>query len=99
MMSAQLEVPLGYSPDLEARILELPLTSRRTSMFFILPDHINPGLDTLEANLTTSHIKALMGTIKNEFVNVRIPRFHIEETREVGPALKSLGIQDAFIPG
>ena len=64
MMTAQLNVPLGYSQDLEARILELPLTSRRMSMFLILPDHLDPGIEQMEANLTTHHIKALMVTLQ-----------------------------------
>ena len=71
MMQGQLELPLGYSLPLEARILELPLTRRRMSLFLILPDYLNPGIQQLEANLTTHHIKALMSTLKvisNSFV-------------------------------
>ena len=64
MMQGQLELPLGYSLPLEARILELPLTRRRMSLFLILPDYLNPGIQQLEANLTTHHIKALMSTLK-----------------------------------
>ena len=63
-MTAQLNVPVGYSQDLEARILELPLTARRMSMFLILPDHLDPGIHQMEANFTTHHIKALMATLQ-----------------------------------
>ena len=56
MMQAQMELPLGYSLSLEARILELPLSSRRMSLFLILPDYLNPGIHQLEANFTTHHI-------------------------------------------
>ena len=64
MMQAQLELPLGYSQDLEARTLELPLSSRRMSLFVILPDYLDPGIHQLEANFTTEHVKALMSTLK-----------------------------------
>ena len=64
MMQAQMELPLGYSLSLEARILELPLSSRRMSLFLILPDYLNPGIHQLEANFTTHHIKELMSTLK-----------------------------------
>ena len=64
MMQGQLELPLGYSLPLEARILELPLSHRRMSLFLILPDYLNPGIHQLEANFTTHHIKALMSTLK-----------------------------------
>ena len=79
MMTAQLEVPLGYSPDLEARLLELPLAARRMSLFLVLvtcpqccetsnlifqPDYLDPGIHQLEANFTTHHVKALMATLQ-----------------------------------
>ena len=64
MMQAQMELPLGYSLPLEARILELPLSNRRMSLFLILPDYLNPGIQQLEANLTTHHIKELLSTLK-----------------------------------
>ena len=79
MMTAQLMVPLGYSPTLEARICELPLQARRwvnifetllslnlsrMSMFLILPDSLNPGIQSMEANMTTETIKALMTTLQ-----------------------------------
>ena len=71
MMQAQLELPLGYSQDLEARTLELPLSSRRMSLFVILPDYLDPGIHQLEANFTTQHVKALMSTLKVVLSNCR----------------------------
>ena len=64
MMQGQMELPLGYSLSLEARILELPLSTRRMSLFLLLPDYLNPGIHQLEANFTTHHIKELMATLK-----------------------------------
>ena len=40
MMQAKLELQVGYSTELEARTLELPLVSRRMSFFVVLPDYI-----------------------------------------------------------
>ena len=39
-MHAKLELQMGYSTELEARTLELPLVSRRMSFFIVLPDYI-----------------------------------------------------------
>ena len=64
MMQAQLELPMGYSEELEARTLELPLSERRMSMFVILPDYLDPGIHQLEANFTTDHVRALMSTLE-----------------------------------
>lgn len=99
MMTAQLNVPVGYSQDLEARILELPLTARRMSMFLILPDHLDPGIHQMEANFTTHHIKALMATLQDEVVNVKLPRFRIEDTLDLGSEIQALGSKDIFSPG
>merc|ERR1719319_1565953 len=99
MMSAQQRLPLGYSQALEARILELPLQARRMSMFIILPDSVDPGIHSMEANLTTATIKALMTTLQDEVVNVKLPRFRIEATRSLDPALRGLGVAAAYTPG
>ena len=64
MMRAQLQLQLGYSVELEARTLELPLTERRMSLFLILPDYLDPGIHQLEANFTKQHVRALMSTLQ-----------------------------------
>ena len=43
-------------------------------MFLILPDSLNPGIQSMEANMTTDTIKALMTTLqvtslKNMFIS------------------------------
>lgn len=99
MMTAQLMVPLGYSPTLEARICELPLQARRMSMFLILPDSLNPGIQSMEANMTTETIKALMTTLQDEVVNVKLPRFRIEATRNLEEEIRGLGVDAILTPG
>ena len=72
MMQAQLELPMGYSEELEARTLELPLSERRMSMFVILPDYLDPGIHQLEANFTTDHVRALMSTLEVHYTDMCI---------------------------
>ena len=64
MMTGRLRVPLGYSPDMEARVLELPLITRRISIFLLLPDDMERGLALLEANLTMDNLRTLLATLK-----------------------------------
>lgn len=64
MMSLRQSLPLGYSPELECRVLELPFTQRRISVFFLLPDDQVDGLTHLEGNMTTENIKLLFGTLQ-----------------------------------
>lgn len=64
MMVGRLELPLGSYPPLEVRVLELPLASRRASMFILLPDHPERGLAPLEHNMTQNNMKALFSSLK-----------------------------------
>lgn len=64
MMVGRFKIPVGYSHDLECRIAELPFSSRRISLFIILPDEVDRGLARLEANMTSDNIKALFSTLK-----------------------------------
>lgn len=69
MMSGRHTLPVGYSPELECRILELPFTQRRISLFLLLPDDQQNGLQMLEGNMTSTNIKMLFATLKvNNFL-------------------------------
>ncbi|CAG0921675.1 unnamed protein product [Notodromas monacha] len=96
MMIGKLKVPMGSSPTMECQVLELPFKDRRISMFIFLPDDVDKGLSKLEASLTSETIKKLFSTLKDETVNVRLPRFKIEESTELKAALEGLGILDVF---
>ncbi|CAG0894643.1 unnamed protein product [Cyprideis torosa] len=98
MMIGRFKVPLGYSPDLECRVLELPFREKRMSMFIFLPDDMETGLSRLEANLTTDVIKALFSTLKDEVVNIRLPRINFQEEIDARSALENLGLKDIFDP-
>lgn len=64
MMSGRFSMPLGYSSDLECRVLEIPFTQKRMSMFVLLPDDPENGLTRLEGNITTDNVKMLFSTLK-----------------------------------
>ncbi|XP_050701535.1 leukocyte elastase inhibitor-like [Eriocheir sinensis] len=92
MMVGRLELPLGSYPPLEVRVLELPLAARRASMFILLPDHPERGLEPLEHNMTQNNMKALFSSLKDERVNLRLPRFRVALTQPLKAALTSLGL-------
>lgn len=64
MMIGRFKIPVGYNSDLECRVAELPFSSRRISLFIILPDDVDRGLSRLEANMTSDNVKALFSTLK-----------------------------------
>ncbi|XP_043216888.1 leukocyte elastase inhibitor-like [Amphibalanus amphitrite] len=98
MMTGRLRVPLGYSADMEARVLELPLVSRRISIFLLLPDDMERGLALLEANLTMDNLRTLLATLKEAVVNVKLPRFRLEDSGDLRTVLMSQGLTDVFDP-
>ncbi len=65
MMSGRFLLPLGHSPELEVRILEIPFTQRRISLFIFLPDEPGEdGLRRLESNMTSENVKKLFSTLQ-----------------------------------
>jgi len=98
MMSGRFELPLGYSRELECRVLEVPFTQKRMSMFILLPDDPKDGIHKLEGNATSDNLKRLFSTLENEVVNVRLPRFKMSSDINVKEPLKSLGLVDVFNP-
>ena len=64
MMSGKFELPLGYSQELECRVLEIPFTQRRMSMFILLPDDPAQGIYRLEGNATSDNLKLLFSKLE-----------------------------------
>ncbi|KAK2713524.1 hypothetical protein QYM36_009411, partial [Artemia franciscana] len=64
LMTGRFYLPLGYSVDLECRVVELPFVSRRVSLFILLPDDMEGGLERLEASLNVETVKTLLSTLK-----------------------------------
>ena len=71
-MSGKFQLPLGYSAEMECRVLELPFSQKRISMFLLLPDDPVDGLANLESNISTENIKTLFSTLK---VRLNYPSF------------------------
>ena len=71
MMSGRFTLPLGYSPEMECRILELPFTQKRISMFILLPDETD-GLASLERKITAENVKMLFTTLEVILFRFRI---------------------------
>ena len=67
-MSGKFELPLGHSQEMECRVLEMPFSQKRISMFILLPDDPIDGLTRLEANMTTENIKMLFSTLRVRFL-------------------------------
>ncbi|CAB3369776.1 Hypothetical predicted protein [Cloeon dipterum] len=96
MMIGKFKLPLGYSQDLECRVLEIPFKDRRISLFILLPDDLDRGLARLEEHMSSDTIKALFSTLKDEMVNIRLPRFRVSQSANLVEALVRMGVADIF---
>lgn len=101
MMYQKKKFPYGYIQDLKCRVLELPYQGEELSMVILLPDDIedeSTGLKKMEEQLT---LEKLHEWTKRENldlieVNVKLPRFKLEESYNLNSYLAHLGVEDLF---
>ncbi|KAM4835752.1 leukocyte elastase inhibitor [Thomomys bottae] len=101
MMYQKKKFPFGYIQDLKCQVLELPYQGKELSMVILLPDDIedeSTGLKKIEKQLTLEKLREWIKpkNLMNTEVNVRLPRFKLEETYVLNSDLARLGVQDLF---
>ncbi|XP_048204474.1 leukocyte elastase inhibitor [Perognathus longimembris pacificus] len=101
MMYQKKKFPFGYIQDLKCRVLELPYQGKELSMVILLPDDIedeSTGLKKIEKQLTLEklHEWTRPENLGKTEVNVKLPRFKLEETYVLNPHLARLGVEDLF---
>jgi serine protease inhibitor len=83
------------------RMIELPYGEGGVSMVILLPEEVR-GLRKLEEKLDPrvlgSFLDALASAREGE-VALRLPRFNLSSSFELGKALSSMGMRQAFAPG
>ncbi|XP_053570627.1 leukocyte elastase inhibitor [Bombina bombina] len=95
MMYKSAKFHLGSLPDLKCKILEL-VYEGNFSMHIVLPDEID-GLEQLENDMTHDKlISVLYSTNVEQKVEVKLPKFKIEETYDLKETLSAMGMTDVF---
>ncbi|XP_054479382.1 leukocyte elastase inhibitor-like [Anoplopoma fimbria] len=101
MMSQTDKFPVTSIPEANCQILEMFYEGKELSMLIILPNEIEDdttGLEKLERELTYEKFEEwtrsdMMGQTQ---VEVRLPRFKMEEEYDLKDVLISMGMVDAF---
>ncbi|KAF7246044.1 hypothetical protein EYD10_07839 [Varanus komodoensis] len=101
MMFLKDKFPIFYVDTLKVHILELPYVNNELSMFILLPEDImddSTGLKLLEEELTYERLSTWTNPerMKQEEVEVHLPRIKLEEKYDLRSTLVSLGMTDAF---
>lgn len=86
-----------YGENPQAQLLAMPYEGNGLEMVLLLPRQRN-GIATLEASLNATNLASALGAMRNEEVNVAMPRFKIASAFGLGDTLKSLGMRNAFDP-
>jgi serpin B len=101
----QVQVPLMHRKDHfkyhdggDFQALELPYKGKDLSMVVLLPKKVN-GLAALEGRLTTANLAAWLDRLREQEVQVALPRFKVTRAFNLNKVLEALGMRRAFIPG
>jgi serpin B len=76
-------------------VLEMPYDGDRLSMLLLLPKKVG-GLPDVENLLSTENIDRWLGLLRQQAVNVSLPRFSLGFRADLAKTLEAMGMSDAF---
>jgi serpin B len=94
MMTQESVLPNGEGSDFQA--LELPYVGDRYSMVLVLP--AEGVFEQFAARLDAAKLAEVLGSLAEENIRVRMPRFEFSSEPGVMEALKAMGMAAAFEP-
>jgi len=100
--ASKVDVPLmhhldtvKYMENTDVQALEVPYKSNGLSMVILLPRQIN-GFGALENELAPALLSRSLSQMKQQKVEIFLPRFKLESTFELNDTLSRMGMPDAF---
>src|SRR5262249_29715113 len=86
----------SYVRDGDVQVLQLPYVGDAITMAIVLPD---PGrFAEVERTLDAARLERLLKPASPQLVVVALPKFRIEASYQLRPALETLGLGRAFTP-
>ncbi|XP_008838883.1 serpin B13 isoform X2 [Nannospalax galili] len=97
MMAQCSNFPFLLLEDMQAKIVGIPYKNSDLSMFVLLPNDID-GLEKIIDKLSPEKLVEWTspGHMEERKVDLRFPRFHVEESYDLQPVLVDLGMRDVF---
>ncbi len=86
-----------YGETDRLQLLAIPYEGRQLEMILLLPRD-RDGLEQLESSLTPASLAAWTAGMKEQEVNVAMPKFKMSGGLTLNETLQSMGIKDAFDP-
>ncbi|XP_055349618.1 leukocyte elastase inhibitor-like [Paramacrobiotus metropolitanus] len=85
----------GYTENEHFQLLRLPYKNHELSMIIVLPKKRN-GLKELEGHLSVRMLRDAVESASEQEVDVYLPKFKLEQSYELVPVLKNLGVHQLF---
>ena len=86
-----------YGENDQLQLLALPYVGQQLEMVILLLRR-RDGIGSLESSLTTASLAAWTSGMRNQQVDVALPRFKMSSGFSLAQALKAMGLNDAFDP-
>ncbi|KAM5222272.1 serpin B13-like [Ctenodactylus gundi] len=100
MMAQHNSFNFVFLEDLQAKLVGIPYKNNNLSMFVLLPNDID-GLEKIIDKITPEKLVEWTspGHMEERTVSLRLPRFRMQESYDLGRSLGSLGMGAAFSTG
>ncbi|XP_010643185.1 serpin B3 [Fukomys damarensis] len=100
MMKQSIYLNFASLEDVQAKMVEIPYKDKALSMVVLLPNEVD-GLQQLEDGLTGEKLMewASLQNMNTKQVNLRLPRFKVEQSFSLNDILQNMGMVKAFSPG
>nr|XP_034304753.1 serpin B3-like [Crassostrea gigas] len=95
MMYQKASFRFCHLPDMQINALDIPYQGDKLSMLVLLPMAVD-GLNDLEEKLSERFLNGVISHLREQKVEVLLPKFKLESTFELGPHLSALGMSSAF---
>lgn len=87
----------SYGEKDQVQLLALPYIGHQLEMVIMLP-RSRDGIGPLESSLTSANLAAWTSGMREQEVNVALPKFKLSSGFSLAKALETLGLKDAFDP-
>ena len=88
----------SYGENDQVQLLSLPYIGRQLQMIVLLPRN-RDGIGPLESSLTPASLVSWTSGMRQQQVDVALPKFKMSSGFSLAQALQALGLKDAFDPG
>jgi serpin B len=86
---------VSYAENGDFQAMELPYSGDELSMMILLPRQIE-ALDKLERQLSPAFLAQVLAQMKNQKIEIFLPKFKLESNFKLDDALAKMGMPDAF---